>query len=156
MKKILENDMETNEEKNKGLWSDLEHDKFKEALFLVGKNIRNIQSHVQTRSLIQVKSHCQKFFISLDSKFSKEFQKIAKKNEKLKLEDFAKKWTRDYINSNFIKIVEVCRDFDAEGKSGRLFSIILKGITKKNSSEKETRVIKKCSCCCSGKKSTCD
>ena len=57
---------------------------------------------------------------------------------------------------NFIKIVEVCRDFDAEEKSGRLFSIILKGITKKNSSEKETRVIKKCSCCCSGKKSTCD
>jgi hypothetical protein len=133
MKKILENDMEeTNEENNKGLWSDLEQEKFKEALFLVVKNIRDIQSHVQTRSLIQVKSHCQKFFISLESKFSKDFQKIVVKNEKMKLEDFAKKWTRDYINSNFLKIVEECKDFDAEDKSGRLCSIILKGITKKN------------------------
>ncbi|CDW77869.1 UNKNOWN [Stylonychia lemnae] len=53
---------------NQGRWNKQEHIRFLEALKLYGKNWRDVQKHVQTRSSTQARSHAQKFFVKLQRK----------------------------------------------------------------------------------------
>jgi SHAQKYF class myb-like DNA-binding protein len=50
---------------NNGRWTDEEHLKFEEALKLYGKDWNMIQSHIGTRTSIQIRSHAQKYFSKL-------------------------------------------------------------------------------------------
>ncbi len=50
-----------------GKWNKTEHERFIKALAKYGKNWSMIQKCVQTRSLIQVRSHAQKLFLSMSS-----------------------------------------------------------------------------------------
>lgn len=50
-----------------GRWTKTEHQKFLEALKLYGKNWKQIQEYVGTRSATQARSHAQKYFAKLQS-----------------------------------------------------------------------------------------
>ena len=47
----------------KGRWSNDEEDIFEEGLKFYGKNWLKIQKYIKTRSLRQIRSHAQKYFI---------------------------------------------------------------------------------------------
>mmetsp|Transcript_18570 Transcript_18570/g.37942 ORF Transcript_18570/g.37942 Transcript_18570/m.37942 type:complete len:221 (+) Transcript_18570:685-1347(+) len=47
---------------NVGRWSDLEHAQFLEGLKRYGKRWKQISDHIKTRSVVQIRSHAQKFF----------------------------------------------------------------------------------------------
>lgn len=49
----------------KGRWTTAEHNKFIEAVEKYGKNWGQVQRKVRTRSLLQVRSHAQKVFMSM-------------------------------------------------------------------------------------------
>ena len=61
-----------------GRWTDLEHTKFLEgkfiplilvsilAVFLFGKNQKKVQEFVGTRSVVQIRSHAQKYFLNME------------------------------------------------------------------------------------------
>jgi SHAQKYF class myb-like DNA-binding protein len=51
--------------KKEGRWTAEEHFRFIEALILYGKEWRQVQEHVRTRSSTQARSHAQKFFVKL-------------------------------------------------------------------------------------------
>lgn len=51
-----------------GRWTRDEHFRFLEALKLFGKEWKNVQQHVGTRSSTQARSHAQKFFVKLQKK----------------------------------------------------------------------------------------
>jgi len=53
---------------NQGRWNKQEHIRFLEALKIHGRNWRDVQKHVQTRSSTQARSHAQKFFVKLQRK----------------------------------------------------------------------------------------
>ena len=79
-----------NQSSNEGKWSKEEHIKFLEAIIKYGINWKKVKAMVKTRTLIQIRSHAQKFFMKL-----KEY-----KDEKLGI-DFTKKSIkniRDLIN----------------------------------------------------------
>ncbi|KAA8490884.1 Myb-like protein I [Porphyridium purpureum] len=53
-------------------WSPMEHDRFLEALELYGsRDARAIAGHVRTRSIVQVRSHMQKYFLRLQRESDK-------------------------------------------------------------------------------------
>ena len=54
--------------KKNGRWTKEEHFRFLAALKLYGKEWRNVQKHVGTRSSTQARSHAQKFFLKLEKK----------------------------------------------------------------------------------------
>ena len=47
---------------NEGRWSQEEHDKFLEGIELYGINWKNVKKLIDTRTIIQVRSHAQKFY----------------------------------------------------------------------------------------------
>ena len=51
--------------KNRGHWSNEEHQKFIQALQLHGRDWKKIVEHVGSRSSNQVRSHAQKYFLKL-------------------------------------------------------------------------------------------
>lgn len=51
-----------------GRWTREEHFRFLEALTIHGKEWKNVQQHVGTRSSTQARSHAQKFFVKLEKK----------------------------------------------------------------------------------------
>jgi SHAQKYF class myb-like DNA-binding protein len=51
---------DTNE--NSGRWNKTEHDAFLSGLELYGKNWRQVAAHVKTRTVIQTRTHAQKYF----------------------------------------------------------------------------------------------
>ena len=51
--------------KNKGRWSKDEHDKFLEGIQLYGMDWRSVKKFIDTRTLIQVRSHAQKFYLRM-------------------------------------------------------------------------------------------
>ena len=54
---------------NTGKWSQIECQKFIEALFLFGNKWKQIQKYIQTRSIVQSRSHFQKFLLRLKRKY---------------------------------------------------------------------------------------
>lgn len=50
---------------NVGRWSEDEHKKFIQAIFLYGNDWKLVQKHIKTRSSTQSRSHSQKFFLKL-------------------------------------------------------------------------------------------
>jgi len=63
---------ENNEKLNDGRWNTDEQRRFAEAVFKYGNNWKNIQNHVSTRNLTQIRSHAQKFLMKLkESSFLK-------------------------------------------------------------------------------------
>lgn len=74
---------------NNGRWSQEEHLKFIEALFIYGNDWKKVQKYISTRTATQSRSHAQKFFIYFKKKFvdlygdSKLIQKEEEDNEGL-------------------------------------------------------------------------
>ena len=54
---------------NNGRWSQEEHQKFIEALFIYGNDWKKVQKYIITRTATQSRSHAQKFFIYFRKKF---------------------------------------------------------------------------------------
>ncbi|TNV83188.1 hypothetical protein FGO68_gene10702 [Halteria grandinella] len=52
-----------------GRWSLSEHLRFLEALKLHGKNWKNIEEHIATRTSTQARSHAQKFFGNISNAY---------------------------------------------------------------------------------------
>jgi SHAQKYF class myb-like DNA-binding protein len=50
---------------SRGRWTTEEHERFLHGLALYGKNWRPIASYVQTRTIVQVRTHAQKYFVML-------------------------------------------------------------------------------------------
>lgn len=51
--------------KQREIWSDHEHSRFLQALHLYGRDWRKIEAHVVTKTVIQIRSHAQKYFLKL-------------------------------------------------------------------------------------------
>jgi len=70
-KKRIYQEFETNQLKDSskgyqtGRWTQEEHKKFIQGLFLYGNDWKQIQSLIETRSCPQARSHAQKFFVKL-------------------------------------------------------------------------------------------
>lgn len=60
--------------KNRGHWSNEEHQKFLQALQLHGRDWKKIVDHVGSRSSNQVRSHAQKYFLKLHKKQANQIQ----------------------------------------------------------------------------------
>lgn len=60
--------------KKDGRWTDEEHAKFIEGLYMYGKNWNKVHKHVITRSSAQTRSHAQKYFNKLIKSGTKEAQ----------------------------------------------------------------------------------
>ena len=73
-----------NQNSNEGKWSKEEHIKFLEAIIKYGINWKKVKAMVKTRTLIQIRSHAQKFFRKLkdykDEKLGIDFTKKSIKN----------------------------------------------------------------------------
>ena len=53
-----------------GRWSAQEHDRFVKALSLYGKDWKKVERFVGTRSILQVRSHAQKYFLKLKKRYT--------------------------------------------------------------------------------------
>ncbi|CAG9327331.1 unnamed protein product [Blepharisma stoltei] len=62
----MNQDFQSQENYNKGRWNSEEKKKFEEALNLYGKDWNKIQNHIATRTLVQVRSHAQKYFRTVE------------------------------------------------------------------------------------------
>ncbi|PIA38708.1 hypothetical protein AQUCO_02700135v1 [Aquilegia coerulea] len=51
--------------KSRENWTDEEHDKFLEALHLFGRDWKRIEDYVGSKSVIQIRSHAQKYFLKI-------------------------------------------------------------------------------------------
>jgi SHAQKYF class myb-like DNA-binding protein len=54
--------------KNRGHWTQEEHEKFLQALELYGRDWKKIVQHVGSRTSNQVRSHAQKYFLKLEKR----------------------------------------------------------------------------------------
>lgn len=74
-----------------GRWTQEEHDKFLEGLKLFGKDWRQIEEHIGSRTCAQIRSHAQKYFNKLNREISRSQAKYEKfANKKRKLEETKK------------------------------------------------------------------
>lgn len=136
-------------EGNKGLWSETEHTKFLEALYLYGPIWKEVQKHILTRSVKQTKSHSQKFFNGLKRKFYRD------RINHLCDPSFIIAWTVRYIQESYLPVIEsanlILLDFSK--RYDRLVRIIMNKIDSKkikSSASIHFKKIKfkKTSCCC--------
>ncbi|KAF3324763.1 protein REVEILLE 5-like isoform X2 [Carex littledalei] len=52
--------------KSRESWSDVEHDKFIEALQLFGRDWKKIEAFIGSKTVIQIRSHAQKYFLKVE------------------------------------------------------------------------------------------
>jgi SHAQKYF class myb-like DNA-binding protein len=69
---ICEDNTQSDSKYSSGRWSQDEHNKFIEAMFLYGNEWKRVQQHIKTRSSTQARSHAQKFFIRLKKRLIEE------------------------------------------------------------------------------------
>jgi SHAQKYF class myb-like DNA-binding protein len=100
---------------NEGRWSYKEHIKFIEAIAEFGKNWKDVQKYVGSRSSTQARSHAQKFFLKLKaiktSKFDFDFsnnniRSLSDIIEIIKRKDEYLKRGKEYIISTLISLSE--------------------------------------------------
>lgn len=152
---------------NKGTWTSIEKEKFKEGLLLFGNNIKYLHNYIKSRSNIQIKAHLQKFFKSIKSKFKKELNKEISKNKNIEIYEYSLLWANNFLNdffgincpseNNFVKLNLLEKEY--KENYTRIANIILLSIAKKNSSSKNKSVktvIHRCSCNCWEKETSCD
>lgn len=53
-----------------GRWTPEEHERFVKALSLYGKDWKQVEKYVATRSVLQVRSHAQKYLLKIKKKYS--------------------------------------------------------------------------------------
>ena len=98
-----EKNWEKNSILNEGRWSDHEHIKFIEAIAKYGKNWKDVQKYVGSRSSAQARSHAQKFFLKLK----------AIKNSKLNF-DFSSNDIKSI--SDIIRIIKNRKEYYIQGE----------------------------------------
>ena len=82
-----------------GRWTNEEHTRFLEAIFLYSNSWRKVQEHIKSRSSTQARSHAQKFFLSLKKKILEELNfPLENSSNEQKIKIFLNK----YIENNFI------------------------------------------------------
>ena len=100
---ILKIKKEKNSILNEGRWSEHEHIKFIEAIAKYGKNWKDVQKYVGSRSSAQARSHAQKFFLKLK----------AIKNSKLNF-DFSSNDIKSI--SDIIRIIKNRKEYYIQGE----------------------------------------
>ena len=70
-----------------GRWTNVEHNRFTEALRIYGKNWKKVEDHVGTRTGAQVRSHAQKFFLKVQKKLNVEKGQVIQNLDKADLDD---------------------------------------------------------------------
>lgn len=122
IKKIAIND---NNYLNEGRWSFNEHIKFIEAIAEYGKNWKNVQKYVGSRTSAQARSHAQKFFLKLktikNTKYNFDFSSNNIKNLSDIIEIIKKKedyylMGKDYIINTLINLSKTinCENLDLD------------------------------------------
>eukprot|EP00826_Nyctotherus_ovalis_P038605 TRINITY_DN3627_c0_g1_i3.p1 TRINITY_DN3627_c0_g1~~TRINITY_DN3627_c0_g1_i3.p1 ORF type:complete len:242 (+),score=24.28 TRINITY_DN3627_c0_g1_i3:71-796(+) len=91
----------------RGNWTEEEHKLFLEAIEKYGNNWKRIQAHLKTRTCIQIRSHCQRYF----SKLEKKAIRKAKKNKEDKLFVVYRTYRNMTFCSNTVNKIEL----DTEG-----------------------------------------
>lgn len=134
---------EEDEEKlllNEGRWTFDEHVKFIEALIKYGKNWKEVQKYVNTRSSAQTRSHAQKFLLKLKmiktTKFNLDFTNNRIKNLSDVIEEIKRKKENDedenkYLLDTLINLSETISNENSTSenrkiKKNKLFKRILK------------------------------
>ncbi len=62
---IKKRQLNNNDNTNEGRWTREEHDKFLDGIFQYGTNWKKVKTLISTRTIIQVRSHAQKFYMKL-------------------------------------------------------------------------------------------
>ena len=83
---------------NIGVWDSEEHEKFMDALHLYGNDWLKIEEHIRTRTAVQIRSHCQKYFKTIKERKYRELKKSNMLGKKIFIV------TREYRNvSNIVQ-----------------------------------------------------
>lgn len=119
---------------NNGRWSKEEQNLFAEAVLKYGNDWKNIQNHVSSRNITQVRSHAQKFLMKLK-------ETTFYKNQKLEL---SLNWTKvmNYLRSNveFNKLKEILFSVEENEEKNVLKKNYKKvGIKNSNKNKKNTK-----------------
>jgi len=84
--------------KSAGRWTKEEHHRFVEGLKKFGKNWKQVEDFVGTRSGAQIRSHAQKFFNRLQREFNVKFDDLNLQSDKIRFEETIRKMSE---SSNF-------------------------------------------------------
>lgn len=103
----LKNPSPVIEEAKRGSWTEGEHKLFLEGIEKFGNNWKKIQAHLKTRTCIQIRSHCQRYF----SKLEKKAIRKAKKDKEDKLFVVYRTYRNMTFCSNTVNKIEL----DTEG-----------------------------------------
>ena len=89
---------------NRGRWSEEEHNKFLEGLVIYGPKWKKLGNLIKTRSLCQIRSHNQKFFLKMKLCKDKNLNIDFTLNSILSLGDMIKQIESNSNNSNIINV----------------------------------------------------
>jgi SHAQKYF class myb-like DNA-binding protein len=95
---------------NNGRWSQEEHKRFIEAMFLYGNEWKKVQQHINTRSSTQARSHAQKFFISVkkklfsDEEFSTLRNHLTSPDQPIQYDKISKLFRECVPNNEFLSV----------------------------------------------------
>jgi SHAQKYF class myb-like DNA-binding protein len=126
-------EVETNHKESKfstGRWTQEEHVKFVEAMFLYGNEWKRVQEYIKTRSSTQARSHAQKFFIRLKKKLLEEHFECELKDKSVnKRNELIISWIQENVNSEIIKRISNREDSMYIEKRDKLCKIIMNILT---------------------------